>query len=100
MTAVAISSRTTGRSIWWLGPTVDPAPRFFVAIPIVIVLLPMWAAVKRPATAPRAGVICSLLLGATALPDVGDKPGIAVAVLTVAGAAFLASVAVALVDRH
>ena len=100
MTAIAVSSRTTGRSIWWLGPTVDPAPVFLVAVPIAIVVFPIWAAMKRPAAVRRSGIACSLLLAASAIPDVSARPGVAVAVLTVAFAALLASVSVVLATRH
>ncbi len=39
--AVTISSRTIGRSIWWLGPSSNPAPVFYLLIPIIIIGTPL-----------------------------------------------------------
>lgn len=100
MTAIAVSSRTIGRSIWWLGPSVDPAPLVFVVVPVGLILLPLWAAMRRPSLVARVGLACSMALAVTALPDVSDSPGVAAAVLVVSVAAMLSSGAVALVVRH
>lgn len=100
MTAIAVSSRTIGRSIWWLGPSVDPAPIVAVAVPMGICLVPLWALVRRPASSGRIGIACSILLAITALPDLDNSPGVAAAVLAVSFAALLSTGAVAIATRH
>lgn len=92
--AVAVSSRTIGRPVWWLGPGSDPAPVVFLAVPVAIVLLPLAAAVRAPRLATRVSLLCSLLLALAGVPDAGDRIAIAVATWTVAGTALLATIAV------
>ena len=92
--AVAVSSRTIGRPVWWLGPTTNHAPWIFLAVPIVIVFAPLAAAMKYPRHGIRASLVCSLGLIATAVPDAGDKRAVAIAVATVGGAALLATIGV------
>ena len=100
LVAVAVSGRTIGRSPWWLGPEADPAPVWMVAVPVALVIVPVWWAVRRTATAGAAGIVCALLLAATAIPDAADRPGIAVAVVIISLAALLASVAMVAGTRH
>jgi len=94
MLAVAVSSRTIGRPIWWLGPSTSPAPLLFVAVPIVLVLAPLAAVMRRPAFAARVSLVSSVLLLLSGVPDAPDRMAIAVATWTVGGAALLATIAV------
>ena len=100
MLAVAVSSRTIGRPIWWLGPSTSPAPLLFVAVPIGLVLVPLVAVMRRPGSAARASLVCSVLLIATGFPDAFDRMAIAVATWTVGGAALLATIAVMVGGRQ
>ncbi|MEY4031707.1 MAG: hypothetical protein RL573_619 [Actinomycetota bacterium] len=100
MLAVAVSSRTIGRPIWWLGPSTSPAPLVFVAVPVVLVLAPLAAVMRRPAIATRVSLVASLLLLATGIPDAFDRMAIAVATWTVSGAALLATIAVMVGERQ
>lgn len=98
--AVAISSRTIGRPIWWLGPSVDPASPVAVMVPIAVVVSPLVAAARHRRHMGLVGTVSAIALAATSLPDLADKPGVAVAVLTVAVAALCGSVAVLMATRH
>ena len=100
MLAVAVSSRTIGRPSWWLGPSTSPAPLVFVAVPVVLVLAPLAAVMRRPAIATRVSLVASLLLLATGIPDAFDRMAIAVATWTVSGAALLATIAVMVGERQ
>jgi hypothetical protein len=100
LVAVAVSGRTIGRSPWWLGPEADPAPVWMMAVPVSLVIVPVWWAVRRTVTAGLAGAVCALLLGLVAIPDAADRPGIAVAVAVIAAAALASSVAVVAGTRH
>ena len=100
LVAVAVSGRTIGRSPWWLGPESDPAPVWMVAVPVSLVIVPVWWAARRTATAGFAGAACAVLLGLVAVPDAADRPGIAVAVAVVAVSALVSSVAVVAGTRH
>ena len=100
MLAVAVSSRTIGRPIWWLGPSTSPAPLVFVAVPVVLVLAPLAAVMRRPAIATRVSLVASVLLLATGIPDAFDRMAIAVATWTVSGAALLATIAVMVGERQ
>lgn len=94
MLAVAVSSRTIGRPVWWLGSGSDPAPVIFLAVPVALVFLPLAAAVRLPRRAVSVSLACALALTATGIPDAGDRLAVAVATWTVSGAALLATVAV------
>ena len=94
MLAVAVSSRTIGRPVWWLGPSTSPAPVICVAVPVLIVLAPLAAVMRRPALAPRVSLVSSVLLLLTGIPDAADRMAIAAATWTVGGAALLATIAV------
>jgi hypothetical protein len=100
MLAVAVSSRTIGRPIWWLGPSTSPAPLVFVAVPVVLVLAPLAAVMRRPAISTRVSLVASVLLLATGIPDAFDRMAIAVATWTVSGAALLATIAVMVGERQ
>jgi hypothetical protein len=97
---VAVSSRTIGRPIWWLGPVGNPAPFYFLVIPIVITAMPILATMRRPQHIVRVGWICALALFATALPDFADSPAIAWAVTVIAVAALVETIAMQMVSRH
>jgi hypothetical protein len=97
--AIAISSRTIGRPVWWLGTRFHPAPAVFMLIPLSLVVTPLVATWRAPDIMVRVSLICSLLLAATAIPDVADSPATALGVIVVALASFLSSIAQVLVAR-
>lgn len=98
--AISISSRTTGRPVWWLGPSTQPAPIFYLLVPVLIVAIPLYASFRKPRIMGQLGVGCSLLLAACAVIDLGDKPGVAAALFVVAFAALCESIAVTVVSRQ
>lgn len=86
--AVAVSSRTIGRPTWWLGPSSNPASPLWIALPVVLVSLPVVVHVMKSRFAPVVSVACCLGLAVVALGDVGDSSAVALgfAVVAVAGA--------------
>lgn len=98
--AVTISSRTIGRPVWWIGPTVDPAPAYFMLIPIACVIIPLVATFRLPARMAVIELVCSIALMATAIPDIHASPALAMAVLVIGIAALAESIALVLVTRH
>jgi hypothetical protein len=97
--AVAISSRTIGRPIWWLGPSSDPAPVFYLLIPILVIGTPLFVTLTRPQRMVRVGLVGSLALLVSALPDVASNSAIAFAVLVIGIAALASSIALLMVLR-
>lgn len=97
--AVAISSRTIGQPVWWLGSRVDPAPALLMLIPLTLIVVPLVATWRAPHVMVRTSLICSALLSATAFPDISNSFAIAVAVFIVGFASFLASIAQLMVMR-
>lgn len=97
--AVTISSRTIGRSIWWLGPSSNPAPVFFLLIPILIIGTPIFVTLTRPQRMVRVGLVGSIALLISALPDVGSNSAIALAILVIGLAALASSIALLMVLR-
>lgn len=97
--AVAISSRTIGQPVWWLGSRAEPAPALFMLVPLSLIVIPLVATWRAPIIMVRTSIICSLLLVATSLPDFGTSVAIALAVCTIGGCSFLASIAQLLVTR-
>jgi hypothetical protein len=97
--AVAISSRTIGRPIWWLGPSSNPAPIFYLLIPIAIVGTPLFVTMRHPERIVRVGLMGSFALLISAMPDLGSNSAIAVAILTIGLAAMASSIALLLVLR-
>jgi hypothetical protein len=97
--AVTISSRTIGRPIWWLGPSSNPAPVFFLLIPIVIIGTPILVTFQRPNRMARVGLFASIALLISALPDVGSNSAIAIAILVIGLAALGPSIALLMVLR-
>ena len=98
--AVAITSRTIGRPIWWLGPESDPASPLFVLLPLVTVAAPLFAASRKPDLLPRLGVGCSSILLLSALLDISSSPAVAVAVAVLSLASLSVSIALAAVARQ
>ena len=98
--AVTISSRTIGRPIWWIGPTVDPAPAYFMLIPIACVIIPLVATIRLPERMAIIGGISAIVLMATAIPDINASPALAIAVIVIGLAALIESIALVLVTRH
>lgn len=99
LVAVAISSRTIGQPVWWLGSRAEPAPALFMLVPLSLVVIPLVATWRAPIIMVRTSIVCSLLLAATSLPDFGTSVAIALAVCTIGGCSFLASIAQLLVAR-
>ena len=99
LVAVAISSRTIGRPVWWLGSRFHPAPAIFMLVPLSVVVTPLVATWRAPEIMIRTSIVCSLLLAATALPDMASSPATALGVFVVALASFLASIAQVMVAR-
>lgn len=98
--AVAISSRTIGRPIWWLGPSSAPASPFFITIPLAIVLVPLVATLRAPRHMTTASWICSLALIATGIVELASNPAISIAVVVIGVAALMESIAVVVVMRQ
>jgi hypothetical protein len=97
--AVAISSRTIGRPVWWLGSRFHPAPAIFMLVPLSVIVTPLVATWRAPEIMVRTSVICSLLLAGTAIPDIATSPATALGVFVVALASFLSSIAQVMVAR-
>lgn len=97
--AVAISSRTIGQPVWWLGSRVDPAPALLMLVPLTLIVVPLVATWRTPSAMVRTSLICSALLCATAIPDISNSAAIAIAVFIVGFASFLASIAQLMVMR-
>lgn len=98
--AVAISSRTIGRPIWWLGPSSTPASPFFITIPLAIVLLPLVATLRYPHRMTTTSWVCSLALIATGIAELASNPAISLAVVVIGIAALMESIAVVVVMRQ
>lgn len=92
--AVAVSSRSIGRPVWWLGPPSDPAPRWWLVVPVGLVVVPVVAIARRDRRAGVLGVVCSIGLAASALADTSSTPAVASACAIVAGASLLGNLAV------
>lgn len=97
--AVTVSSRTIGRSIWWLGPSSNPAPVFYLLIPIIIIGTPLFVTLLHPHRMVRVGLMGSIALLVSALPDVGSNTAIAIAILVIGIAALGSSIALLMVLR-
>lgn len=100
MLAIAVSSRTIGRPVWWLGPSTRPAPLAAVAIPIVLVFAPLATAMRAPRHCVRTSLVCAILLIVNALPDVPDRFAVAIGAGTVGAAALLATIGVMVGQRQ
>ena len=98
--AVAISSRTIGRPIWWLGPSTTPASPFLITIPLAIILVPLVATLRYPRHMTTASWISSLALIATGIAELASNPAISVAVVVIGVAALMESIAVVVVMRQ
>ena len=100
LVAFAISSRTVGRPVWWLGPASNSAPWYYLVVPAALVIAPIEGAIWRSRSTIPATVACSVGLIAIALPDLSDSPGIAIGIALVGIAALLQSIALLLVSRQ
>ena len=98
--AVAISSRTIGRPIWWLGPSSAPASPLLITIPLAIVLVPLVATLRSPRYMTTASWVCSLALIATGIAELASNPAISIAVVVIGVAALMESIAVVVVMRQ
>jgi len=97
---VAVSSRTIGRPIWWLGPSSNPAPALFILLPAALVVIPLVAAFRQSPQLPVISAVCAVSLMATAIPDITATPAIALAVVIIGFAGLLQSIALVVVTRH
>ena len=97
--ALTVSSRTIGRSVWWLGPGESARPPWTIVVPIVIAFVPMAAAFLRSTRTSWTSAGASVVLGLATLPDIADRPVVAGAVGLVAFASLLTSVAVIVGER-
>jgi hypothetical protein len=68
-------------------------------VPLSVVVTPLVATWRAPEIMIRTSIVCSLLLAATALPDMASSPATALGVFVVALASFLASIAQVMVAR-
>lgn len=100
LAVIAISSRTIGRSVWWIGPAGNPAPKYYMLLPLVLALAPLEGGFWRSRSTVSTSVVCSLGLIAIALPDLSRSPGIAAATCAVGLAALLQSIALVVVNRQ
>lgn len=98
--AVAISSRTIGRPIWWLGPTSQPASPLWLIVPICLVALPIITTLRFPHRMVITSWVCSVGVIAIGLVDISSTPAIALAVVVIGIAALMESIAVVMVMRH
>jgi len=100
MLAIAISSRTIGRPIWWLGPTSQPASPMWLIVPICLVAFPIFTTLRIPHRMVTTSWVCSVGLIATGLVDISSSPAIALSVVVIGIAALMESIAVVMVMRH
>ena len=98
--AVAVSSRTIGRPIWWLGPSSQPASPILISIPLAIVLIPLVTTLRAPRHMATASLVCSLALIASGLIEFASNPAISLAVVVIGFAALMESIAVVVVMRQ
>lgn len=98
--AIAISSRTIGRPLWWLGTRFHPAHPVLMLIPLALIAIPIVATWRAPHLMLRTNIICSILLMATALPDLGSSSSVAVAVIVIGAASLVAAIAQTLALRN
>lgn len=91
--AVGVTSRTVGKPPWWLGPSVDPAPIVFVALPLLLVATPLIFFYRSSVHAPRIAMGCACAMSVVALADLGETPGVAVVEIAIALAALMGSIA-------
>ena len=98
--AIAITSRTIGRPLWWLGPESSPATPLFLLVPVVIVVLPLVAASKKPRVLAPISVGSSIALIITAVVDIAGTPAIALAIGIVGLAALSVSIALLVIARQ
>lgn len=100
LVVIAISSRIIGRPIWWLGPSTNSAPWYYMLLPLILIVMPLEGAFWRSKSTVPACFIGSLGLIATAIPDFSNSPGVAAAICVVGFAALLQSIALLLVTRQ
>ena len=98
--AIAITSRTIGRPVWWLGSESDPASPLLMLLPAAVVVVPMVAATRQGHRTVSTSLVCSALLIASALVDIGSTPAIAFALAVVSCAALATSIALWAVSRQ
>lgn len=91
MIAIGVTGRTVGKAPWWLGPSVDPAPLFYVLIVAAIVAAPIVTVLWWSWWAPIVGLGAAIGIAVCALPDISDSPGIAVVELAISLAAAMGS---------
>ena len=98
--AIAITSRTIGRPLWWLGPESNPASPLFLVVPVTIIVVPLLAASKRPQHLIATGFGSSLALLITALIDVSATPAVAISIGVVGIATLSVSISLLVIARQ
>jgi len=98
--AIAITSRTIGRPIWWLGSESDPASPLLVLLPLITVAVPLYCASRKQDVLPRVGIVCSSALILSSLLDLSSSPAVAAAGAVVSVASLSVSIALAAVARQ
>lgn len=98
--AIAITSRTIGRATWWLGPESSPASPFLLVVPVAIIVVPLVVTSKSPRYISSTNIVCSALLLATALGDIGNSPAVAAGVIVVGVISMSVSIALLFVARQ
>lgn len=98
--AIAVTSRTIGRSTWWLGPESNPSPIIFIVLPLLTVAAPLYCASRKPTVLPTLSVVCSGALALSALFDLSSSPAVAIAYEVVALATLSVSIALVAVARQ
>jgi hypothetical protein len=98
--AIAITSRTIGRPVWWLGSESNPAPLLFVMVPLLSVVIPLYFASRNPDSLPIVSIVCSGALLLSALFDVSSSPAVALAIGVISLATLSISIALVAVARQ
>lgn len=93
---ISVASRRTGKPLWWVdthGFAGDATPVIGAAVVYLAMLVAFVVALRRVPKSPLTSAGIALLLGASALVDLGAAPGSALVALAVAASALIASIA-------
>ena len=98
--AIAITSRTIGRPVWWLGTESNPGSPFLLLLPAVVFIVPLVASVRLPQRIVVASCASSALLIISAAFDISSTPAIALGLGIVGAASLAVSIALFAVARQ
>lgn len=93
LAAVAVTSRTVGKPVWWIGPSTDPSSFVSLLVPVTLTVAPAMTIVTASHRSVRTGLACSAGIAVMAVFDAGGSPGAAVIQAIVALATAAISVA-------